>query len=336
MRLWHVHNYIVGDISITLLSSEIIIIYRRKNSTFIKSISWRNVKRAGMAFAAVCLCLAVLFISAGINNIFFSEASWYDEIKKKTIANKEFEEPHGRSILKIVHHTIKQGETLSEIAGIYGVSMDTICGCNKLESYDLVHAGQVLAIPNKDGLLVTVQNGQTLPSLARKYNVGIQKIIAENVITNPDFINVGQHIFIPDAKPLDIFKGFLWPVKNRYITSGYGWRKDPLYGDRQFHQGIDVRADYEWVRASKYGRVSYAGWLGGYGKVVIVSHPGGDRTLYGHLSKIIVKEGQYVKQGQIIAKSGNTGNSTGPHLHFEIIKKGQHVNPYTELKKKRK
>jgi len=109
MRSWHVHNYIVGDISITLLSSEIIIIYRRKNSAFIKSISWRNVKRAGMAFAAVCLCLAVLFISAGINDIFFSEASWYDEIKKKTIANKEFEEPHGRSILKIVHHTIKQG-----------------------------------------------------------------------------------------------------------------------------------------------------------------------------------------------------------------------------------
>jgi murein DD-endopeptidase MepM/ murein hydrolase activator NlpD len=78
--------------------------------------------------------------------------------------------------------------------------------------------------------------------------------------------------------------------------------------------------------------VTYAGWLGGYGKTVVIAHPGGWKTLYGHLSRIIVREGQYVKQGQSIAKSGNTGRSTGPHLHFEIIKHGSHHNPFVYLK----
>lgn len=332
MKHWRLQSYSFGNLSITLLSDEVIVIFRRRSTTLIKSFYLPNIKRWLLGVGAG-VGIVVIVMSFGFNDIFFSEASWYDEIKKKIITSKEFEEPQSKT-LKIVTHTVQAGQTLSEIARIYGVSMDTICGSNKLESYDLLQVGQVLKIPNKDGVLVSVQQGQTLPALAVKYNIPLQRIIEENNIVNPDFINVGQYVFIPDAKPLDIFKGFLWPVKSNYVTSGYGWRKDPFYGESQFHQGIDVRANYEWVRASKYGRVSYAGWLGGYGKVVIITHPGGYKTLYGHLSRIVVREGQYVKQGQIIAKSGNTGNSTGPHLHFEIIRKGQHINPYTELKKK--
>ncbi len=334
MKHWQVHSRFFGNLSVTVLSAEIIIIVRGKRNTFIKSIPYTAIKRI-TAVSAIVISAMLLFTGiAGFNDVFKSEAVWYDEIKKKAITSKEFVDADTKRPLKIIQHTVKPGETLSEIARMYGVSLDTICGSNKLESYDLVHVGQVLKIPNKDGLLVSVQRGQTLPVLSKKYNVAINKIIEENNIANPDFINIGQDIFIPDAKPLDIFKGFLWPVATRNITSGYGWRKDPFYGENQFHQGIDIRANYEWVKASKYGRVSYAGWLGGYGKVVVITHPGGDKTLYGHLSKIVVREGQYVKQGQIIAKSGNTGNSTGPHLHFEIIRKGQHINPYAELKKK--
>ena len=336
MKHWQLHSYSFGSLSITVLSAEIIIIFRGTKTTIIKSIPCKKIKSIALVCGTIVIGVILFTGYVRSHHVFNSEAPWYDEIKKKAIASKDFEEPDKKKPLKIVQHTVKSGETLSEIAQMYGVSMDTICGCNRLESYDLVHVGQVLKIPNKDGLLVSVQRGQTLPALAKKYNVAINKIVEENSFANPDFINIGQDIFIPDAKPLDIFKGFLWPVHTKNITSGYGWRKDPFYGESQFHQGIDVRANYEWVRASKYGRVSYAGWLGGYGKVVVVTHPGGDKTLYGHLSKITVREGQYVKQGQIIAKSGNTGNSTGPHLHFEIIRKGQHINPYAELKKKRK
>ena len=93
-----------------------------------------------------------------------------------------------------------------------------------------------------------------------------------------------------------------------------------------------MQSRYQLIRSTKYGKVTYAGWMGKYGKVLIIAHPGGWKSLYGHLSKIIVKKGQYVKQGQFIARSGNTGYSTGPHLHFELIKNGRHKNPYKYLR----
>ena len=95
---------------------------------------------------------------------------------------------------------------------------------------------------------------------------------------------------------------------------------------------MDIRSNYQPVRSTKYGKVTYSGWFGGYGKAVIVAHPGGWKSLYGHLSKIFVKRGQYVKQGQYVGRSGNTGYSSGPHLHFELIYNGRHVNPYRYLK----
>ncbi|MCX7677932.1 MAG: M23 family metallopeptidase [Spirochaetes bacterium] len=140
-------------------------------------------------------------------------------------------------------------------------------------------------------------------------------------------------IFIPDAKPQNLVRGFIWPTLQKHgITSGYGWRNHPIFDEKHFHTGLDIYCKYGWIRAAKFGKVTYTGWLGGYGKTIIISHPGGWKTLYGHLSRISVKTGQYVKQGQFIGKSGNTGNSTGPHLHFEIISNGEYKNPRKMIK----
>jgi len=238
--------------------------------------------------------------------------------------------------LVIKKHRVARGEILSNIAKKYGVSIDTICGSNNLRSYDFIREGALLKIPNKDGILYKMRNGNKIVSIANKYKISLKKIIAENNIKNPDFIPVNQVIFIPDAKPQNIFSGFLWPTRNRFITCGYGWRRSPFNRkSREFHHGLDIRARYEWVKASKFGKVTYTGWLGGYGKAIIIAHPKGFKTLYAHLSRISVRRGQYVKQGQYIGKSGNTGRSTGPHLHFEIMKKGRHKNPYHYLKRKR-
>ncbi|HQL84108.1 MAG TPA: peptidoglycan DD-metalloendopeptidase family protein, partial [Spirochaetota bacterium] len=260
-----------------------------------------------------------------------------DEIEKNNIlqsASTDYSGSEDKGGFRIVEYIVRPGENLSSIAENYGVSMDTICGSNGLRSYDFIRSGICLRIPNKDGMLYRMKRGNNITSLARKYRVSLEKIITENDLRNPDFIAVNTEIFIPDAKPLNIIRGFMWPVTGKYITCGYGWRKDPFQRiNREFHQGIDIRSRYEWIRASKYGKVTYTGWLGGYGRTIVVAHPGGWKTLYGHLSRIIVRRGQYVKQGQPIGKSGNTGRSTGPHLHFEVLKNGQHKNPYSYLKK---
>ena len=144
----------------------------------------------------------------------------------------------------------------------------------------------------------------------------------------------GTILFIPDAKPQNIIRGFMWPTYSRYITCGFGWRRNPFnWRMKEYHCGMDIKSNYQWVRASKYGKITFTGWMGGYGKAVIIAHPEGWKTLYAHLSRIIVRQGQYVKQGQTIARSGNTGRSTGAHLHFEIIQNGKHKNPYSFLKK---
>lgn len=258
-----------------------------------------------------------------------------DEERKNELLTSEgtdFSNPEKKDPLSIKTHTVSKGETLSEIARIYGVSMDTICGSNELRSYDFIQVGMKLQVPNRDGILHNMKKGERITSLATKYKIPMDKIIAENDLVNPDFIQDGSMVFIPDAKPNNIIKGFMWPTATRYITSGYGWRRHPFNRSRrQFHNGLDIRARYEYVRASKYGKVTFAGWLGGYGRAVIIAHPGGWKTLYAHLSRTMVRPGQYVKQGQIIARSGNTGRSTGPHLHFEILKNGRHLNPYRYL-----
>lgn len=335
MKHWRLQHNLLGSLSVTVLSREIIIIYRRNKNTIIKNYHFHDIRKTALRCAAVIAGGLLLFGTISFKDAILSRDEWSNEIEEKDIADVEYEEPINKPTLKIIYHTVKAGETISEIARMYGISMDTIIGSNQMDSYDVVQVGRVLKIPNKEGVLVHMQRGQSLPALARKYNVAINKIIAENSLVNPDFVNVGDKILIPDAKPLNIFKGFLWPVQRRIITSGYGWRKDPFFGGNEFHKGIDIRANYEWVRASKYGRVSFTGWLGGYGNTVVVTHPGGYRTLYGHLSRITVRRGQHVKQGQIIARSGNTGNSTGPHLHFEIMRHGRHLNPFVELRKKR-
>ena len=121
---------------------------------------------------------------------------------------------------------------------------------------------------------------------------------------------------------------YLKPISGGRLTSGFGRRKAPKRGASTYHKGIDWATPVGTaVAASSGGTVVRAGWGSGYGYVVMIQHPDGKQTRYGHLSKILVKNGQTVKQGQKIALSGNTGVSTGPHIHFEILVNGVQVNP---------
>ena len=127
---------------------------------------------------------------------------------------------------------------------------------------------------------------------------------------------------------------FDWPVKGA-ISSYYGYRNHPILKRKILHAGIDiVGAIGDPVRTGAPGEVIYNGWLRGYGRVVVLNHGRGLSTLYAHLSASLVQEGQEVKAGAVIARVGKTGNTTGPHLHFEVRKYGTPTEPLNYLKKK--
>lgn len=122
-----------------------------------------------------------------------------------------------------------------------------------------------------------------------------------------------------------------WPC-NGVITSPYGYRVHPIFGTTIYHSGMDIGVDYGTpIHAADSGTVIYSGWISGYGNAVIIDHGGGVQTLYGHNQSLNVSEGESVAKGSVIAYAGSTGNSTGPHCHFEVRVNGEPADPMAYL-----
>jgi len=202
------------------------------------------------------------------------------------------------------------------------------------------------------GVRHLVQPGQTLWRIARVYGVPLEEIAAANGIEDPTRLNVGQRLLIPGARrvldvppapqPLAGVTGPSPPPRTpppKAGAGGWGWPLDgPLsssFGARRRHgrhHGIDISAPPGTpVHASRAGRVTFAGDRGAYGRLVVISHPGGFSSWYGHNSSLRVRVGEQVRKGQVIARSGRTGNASGPHLHFEIRRQGRALDPLTLL-----
>lgn len=119
------------------------------------------------------------------------------------------------------------------------------------------------------------------------------------------------------------------------ISSNFGWREDPIDGETRFHKGIDFKTPFNTpVKSIMEGEVTFSGWNGGYGNMVEITHADGHITRYGHLSSLKVTKGDKVTTGEVIALSGSTGRSTGPHLHFEVRKDDMAINPVQFFKEK--
>jgi murein DD-endopeptidase MepM/ murein hydrolase activator NlpD len=249
-------------------------------------------------------------------------------------------------------HTVQQGETLWDIAKMYGIDVETLINANTLRSAHQLQVGQKINVITVKGVLYTVRQGETLWDIAKRFNVDIDKIIVTNNITDPAKIQPKQMLVLPGAKinrttqttttsttkststssrtlvssSGRLQKAFSWPVRGR-ISSRFGQR----WG--RMHEGLDIAvATGTPVRAVAAGKVTYAGWGGTYGYLVKIDHGQGVETRYAHNSRLLVKVGQTVSEGQVIARSGNTGRSTGPHVHFEIRYKGKAYNPLNYLR----
>lgn len=135
-----------------------------------------------------------------------------------------------------------------------------------------------------------------------------------------------------DRGPVGGSGTMMWPIDSREITSEFGWRTHPISGRQRYHSGLDIGADYgDPVRAADGGRIVTAGWIQGYGYTIIIEHGGDISTLYGHNSQLLVSEGQAVRKGQTVALAGSSGDSTGPHVHFEVRQGGSPVSPWNYL-----
>ena len=146
------------------------------------------------------------------------------------------------------------------------------------------------------------------------------KLSMESVGEIKDYLSQQRDLYVSTPKG--------WPVSGR-ISSSYGYRQHPKTGMRDYHSGMDIAADPGLaVKATADGIVSFAGWSGGSGNLVALEHGFGYSTFYAHNKQVVVKVGQKIKRGDIIGYVGSTGNSTGPHLHYEVWKKGKSLNPY--------
>ncbi len=227
----------------------------------------------------------------------------------------------------IVRHAVARGECLWNIAKKYHVRIETIVAMNDLPSARYLRPGQMLEIPDTDGTYVSVKRGDTIDGICRKYGVEMTGLVNANPGVDIDRLTIGLKLFVPGSGALEQLFRFAWPVHGR-ISSRYGSRLHPVYRRRMMHTGLDIAARSGTpIRAALGGRVKFVGWKGGYGRAIIVEHPNGYETLYGHCSKILVNRGQNVKRGEQIGKVGTTGVSTGPHVHFEVKKNGKRMNP---------
>lgn len=239
--------------------------------------------------------------------------------------------------LAVEEYTLAEGDTLLGLALRHDLRMDTLVSFNQIDDVRRMRVGDTYRIPNRDGLLYTVREGDSLLSIANAHGTETNAILDANDMMSSE-IAVGEVLFVPNARmdetELKLILGelFAYPVQARF-TSGFGMRNDPFTGVRRFHNGIDLAGvPGTPIRAAMAGRVVHIETqIGNYGRFVILRHDGGFQTLYGHLEGFAVRVGQYVSQGGIVGTMGNTGRSTGPHLHFSIIKNGSFVDPLEYL-----
>ena len=263
-----------------------------------------------------------------------------------------------------VEYTVEKGDAIFGIANKYKLKPETILWANYAILNDNPHEisiGQVLTIPPTDGIYYKWEEGDTVASVAEKYGVKPEDILNypgnKLDLADPDpMIEKGTYIMVPGgyrefkqwlvptiwksgaganksiAGPGGCAVGdggavgtgsFVWPSGNNFLSGNDYWSG---------HLGIDIAATFAPVYAADSGVVVYAGAIGGgYGNMIMIDHGNGYHTLYAHLDAVYVSCGASVTKGQMIALSGNSGNSTGPHLHFEVRYQGGFINPWYVL-----
>lgn len=240
-------------------------------------------------------------------------------------------------------YAVRRGDNMASIAQRFGLQIGSVRINNMhIDDPNVLQLDAELEIPVRDGLLYTVRSGDTLDGLVQRYEADKRATIAFDLnalIGNPDAIRIEQRLLLvggtrPDLNgayfaPLTARAIWYMPVEYERITDPFGTPRPNPYG---IHTGVDFAADNGApVRAARAGTVLNSGWDSSYGNWVEIDHGGEIKSRYAHLSSISVVEGQWVAMGQVIGRVGSTGYSTGPHLHFEILRDNHPINPHPAL-----
>lgn len=315
--------------------------------------NWKHTRIVLISLACFCTSFAVtaavsktvrtLNLRKGVGGFETASAPEYAENLDKLLNEGEEvaagEESTSASAASITYQTyrVKQGDMIGYIADKYDITTDTIISVNNIKSSRLIQVGQYLKIPSMPGIIYTVRkNGETPATIAANYKVDAAQCASVNALSLDSELKAGTSLFVPDAA-LDWMtrqeiNGDLFhrPLHGRYwISSRYGWRDSPFNAaKRTFHGGIDMATGSGTpIYAALDGKVTTTGFNATYGNYVIITHHSGYKTLYGHMSQITCKKGNFVYTNTMIGRVGSTGMSTGPHLHFTVYKNGKSVNP---------
>lgn len=243
-----------------------------------------------------------------------------------------------------VQYVVQPGDTVSEIAARFGISTDYVVwnNVNVIDDADSLAIGATLQIPGIEGIIHSARVGDTVSHLAVAYDSTTEAIVnfeANGFAGDANNLQVGALILLPGGRPIspepvaDSPGGASWTPPPLSTGASWVWpatgRLTNVFGPRH-PLGIDISMVVDTgIAAASAGQVTFVGGnpCCSYGYHVIIQHPDGVETLYAHLSSVYVSSGQWVNTGDLIAASGNTGYSTGPHLHFEIRKNGVYTNP---------
>ena len=237
---------------------------------------------------------------------------------------------------RFLTHAVDDGESIADVATLLGVTVSNLLASNRLFGGEQLQPGQVL-YASDEGIVHVIQSGQTLTDIARSYAIPVETLSEANNLTDRSMIFAGDRLLIPGATTsfwnnvVVLSKGvpsrFIWPLEGE-VVSQYGPRIHPVLGHAENHDGIDLDVpEGTTVRAAAGGDVFFYGEEPGYGNLLIIEHDDGFYSLYGHLADSFVFVGQYVEMGQAVAQSGNTGISSGPHLHFELRNREYPIDP---------
>jgi murein DD-endopeptidase MepM/ murein hydrolase activator NlpD len=260
---------------------------------------------------------------------------------------------------KVVEYTVKSGDALFSIAKLYNIKPETLLWANYdilQDNPDSLRVGQVFKVPPTDGVYYQLLEGDTLEAVAEKFGSTVDDILnwpGNNIDLSNPVVEPGSYVMIPGGHRESVqwlipsvargssgtaavngtscgsgpvgSTAFIWPTGEHWVSGNDYWSG---------HLGIDIAAALGapvWAADAGVVTMAQGGWNYGYGNVVMIDHGNGYITLYGHLSQINVVPCQGVVSGQLIGLAGSTGNSTGPHLHFEVRLNGGFVNPHYVL-----